>query len=175
MRLHILLRRNENNEYDQSIHDLYQGKIDAFEKERAEKNYYLDSGFDIFSPNDIECLPHKTTKIYLGIHAAVYKPYKEPNPFYFTDIGLPYYVYPRSSISKTPLRLANSVGIIDSGYRGQLIAMVDNHSDESYHIKTGDRLFQICSCDLSPFDEIKIVHTLNNTKRGDGGFGSTGK
>ena len=48
MRLHILLRRNENNEYDQSIHDLYQGKIDAFEKERAEKNYYLDSGL-IFS------------------------------------------------------------------------------------------------------------------------------
>ena len=52
-----------------------------------------------------------------------------------------YYLYPRSSISKTPLRLCNSVGIIDAGYRGNIMAFVDN-IDEDYDL--GTRLFQLC-------------------------------
>ncbi len=43
-----------------------------------------------------------------------------------------YFLFPRSSISKTPLRMSNSVGIIDAGYRGHLMAKVDNLSDEDY-------------------------------------------
>ena len=88
---------------------------------------------------------------------------------------MPYYVYPRSSISKTPLRLANSVGIIDSGYRGELMAVVDNISKEDYVVEEGQRLFQICSNTLLPFSNIKIVEELNNTVRCAGGFGSTGQ
>ncbi len=96
-----------------------------------------------------------------------------------------YYLYPRSSIVKTSLRLANSVGIIDSGYRGELIAVVDKH-DSSNDWKTVlkrdckqyDRLFQICSGDLSPF-LVEIVENESDlgliTERGCGGFGSTGR
>ena len=76
-----------------------------------------------------------------------------------------YYLYPRSSISKTPLIMANSVGIIDKDYRGNIMAKVRNiplkNKDyekesyfESYHIEKGTRLFQICSPDLSP---LKVV------------------
>jgi len=83
-------------------------------------------------------------------------------------------MYPRSSISKTPLRLANSVGIIDSGYRGELQAPVDNFSCQKYIVEEGQRLFQICSGDLTPFFNIKIVDSLDQTDRGAGGFGSTG-
>jgi dUTPase len=100
-----------------------------------------------------------------------------------------FYLYPRSSISKTRMRLANSVGIIDAGYRGDLIAAVDTigvfGSTDIWHIwnetlapvKKYDRYFQVCAPDLSPF----LVHLVETeqelsppTERGSGGFGSTG-
>ncbi len=100
-----------------------------------------------------------------------------------------FYLYPRSSISKTRMRLANSVGIIDAGYRGDLIAAVDTiglfGSTDIWHIwketlspiKKYDRYFQVCAPDLSPF----LVHIVERdedlsppTTRGHGGFGSTG-
>ena len=90
-------------------------------------------------------------------------------------ISQPFYVYPRSSIGKTPLRLANSVGIIDAQYRGNLIVQVDNISNVPYTIQKGQRLFQICSQDLTPFCDIKIVESLLDTERGSKGIGSTGK
>ena len=76
--------------------------------------------------------------------------------------------------SKTPLRLANSMGLIDKGYRGNIMGCFDNRSDEDYLIKKGDRLLQICSPSL---DEIsyELVDELDRTERGTGGFGSTGK
>ena len=80
---------------------------------------------------------------------------------------------PRSSISKTPLRLSNSVGLIDSGYRGVIQAPVDNISDEDYVIEEGTRLFQIVNSPLETFKDIEIVDTLGDTDRGEGGFGST--
>lgn len=101
-----------------------------------------------------------------------------------------FYLYPRSSISKTRMRLANSVGIIDSGYRGDLIAAVDTigvfGSSDIWHIwnetlspiKKYDRYFQVCAPDLSPF-LVKIVESESDlsppTTRGSGGFGSTGQ
>jgi dUTP pyrophosphatase len=69
--------------------------------------------------------------------------------------------------------LANSVGIIDAGYRGEICAMVRNCSNDLYTIKQGDRLFQLCSPDLKPLDII-IVNELSESERGIGGFGSTG-
>ena len=84
-----------------------------------------------------------------------------------------YYLYPRSSIIKTPLRLSNSVGIIDAGYRGDIIAYVDNIKNKSYTISQGDRLFQICAGNLEPI-EFQLVNDLSNTQRGTSGFGSTG-
>ena len=89
----------------------------------------------------------------------------------FRSVG--YYLYPRSSIYKTPLRLSNSVGIIDAGYRGNIMACVDNHGSEDYTIKKGTRLFQICSPDLKEL-KFKLSNTLSETSRGEGGFGSTG-
>jgi len=83
-----------------------------------------------------------------------------------------YYLYPRSSISKTPLRMSNSTGIIDAGYRGNIIAKLDNISNEEYKIEKGTRLFQICSPSLDEI-ELKVVDKLSITTRGTGGFGST--
>lgn len=94
-------------------------------------------------------------------------------------IGLPEgwaaYIVPRSSIgAKTPLRLSNSVGVIDSGYRGPLGVLYDNISDSDYTINAGDRIAQLI---IMPAYRFKghVVDALDDTDRGQGGFGSSGK
>ena len=68
--------------------------------------------------------------------------------------------------------MANSVGIIDAGYRGDIMVALDNLSNEDYSINKGDRLFQICSPTLDPIT-FELVNSLSQTDRGEGGFGST--
>ena len=80
----------------------------------------------------------------------------------------------RSSISKTPLRLSNSVGLIDAGYRGEIMAAVDNIKDFSFSLEKGQRLFQLVSMNGDAI-HFELVDTLSNTSRGEGGFGSTGE
>ena len=90
-----------------------------------------------------------------------------------------YYLYPRSSMAtKTPLRLANSVGIIDAGYRGDVQAAVDVQGEGPFTLEEGQRIVQICPPSLA--DPVYVVVTtdpgaLGETARGGGGFGSTGK
>jgi dUTP pyrophosphatase len=99
--------------------------------------------------------------------------------FYFS----PFYTYMRSSMSKTPLRLANNQGIIDAGYRGSLIGMFDCIYSNSlsqnvdYYVEPYSRVLQICAPGLVPIyvDIVDTVQDLGpNTFRGEGGFGSTG-
>ena len=89
-----------------------------------------------------------------------------------------YYLYPRSSLSKTPLMLANSVGIIDAGYRGNIMAAVRKlpaDSPNGYTVEKHTRLFQICHSTLCPVFVVLVAESeLNQSERGDGGFGSTG-
>jgi dUTPase len=120
--------------------------------------------------------------LYLGVKCAMYKTVAQTH-----TIPTGFYLYPRSSICKTPFRMSNSLGIIDAGYRGELIAAVDLQSEMATKssdawmnwklalgtIKKHDRMFQICSPDLSPFT-VHLIDALDNTERGTGGHGSTG-
>ena len=106
-------------------------------------------------------MPGETKTIKLGINCA-------------PSDGKAYYLLPRSSISKTPLRMANSIGLIDGGYRGEIMAVCDNIKNDSYKIEKGQRLFQIVAFDNSPI-YYKLTDKLSDTTRGIGGFGSTGK
>jgi dUTP pyrophosphatase len=84
-------------------------------------------------------------------------------------------VFPRSSIRKYELILSNSVGVIDSGYRGELQATFKKENGlDSLAYKVGDRIAQIM---IIPHPEIEFeeVDDLSDTERGEGGFGSTGK
>jgi dUTP pyrophosphatase len=88
-----------------------------------------------------------------------------------------YYMFPRSSISKTPLLMSNHTGIIDSGYRGNLIAAVRylHNGTTSYRVEPHTRLFQICHPQLCPIFVVMVTESeLTETSRGTGGFGSTG-
>lgn len=132
------------------------------------KIQYSNAGFDILNPCDINITNSNLFRLDTGIICAMYDN---------NNIPKGYYLYPRSSIIKTPLRLANSVGIIDSGYRGNIIGMFDVLPlTEEFKIERFSRLLQICSGNLEPF-LVKLVDNLNDlgiTERGSGGFGSTG-
>ena len=120
-----------------------------------------DAGLDLYVLKEQKFLPGETKLIKLGISC-------EPID------GKPYYLFPRSSISKTPLRLSNSIGLIDAGYRGEIMAPCDNIKDIEYSIEEGQRLFQLVASDSSPIS-FSLVDELSETSRGSGGFGSTGK
>lgn len=87
-------------------------------------------------------------------------------------------LFPRSSVSKTDLTLANSVGVIDSGYRGEVIAKFRTpnkvYKADIMDYKVGDKVVQLIIMPVPQF-EMKEVRKLTETDRGEGGFGSTGK
>lgn len=170
----LLLRVDDPLENDskdiQRMSDLRQKYVQAAEQHNAmicgiADGYYYDSGFDLFVPEE-QAMFGLGKKINHRVRCAAYSDN-------WTATGFP--VYPRSSISKTPLRLANNVGIIDSGYRGNILGAFDCFSDGAaeYKVKEGQRLLQICAPNLSPFI-VKVVDHLDDTSRGAGGFGSTG-
>jgi len=119
-----------------------------------------DAGLDLFVIEEQILEAGKTSIINLGISCE-------------TAEKRPYFLMPRSSISKTPIRLCNSIGLIDAGYRGEIMAAVDNIKQEDYTINSGQRLFQIVAMDGSPLS-FELVIKLSTTGRGAGGFGSTG-
>ena len=127
-----------------------------------------DSGLDLFTTEDIT-IPAKQLSFQIDLKIAC-EAFIDKNK----QGNISYYLYPRSSMgAKTPLRLSNSVGIIDASYRGNLIGIVDNLSDEEYSIPVSTRLFQLCSPNLEPIT-FQIVNSLSETSRGSGGLGSTG-
>ena len=134
-----------------------------------------DSGLDLFFKEDKLIKSGETLFIDFGIKCEM-----EPVSTSWDSEPLPsvsYYLYPRSSISKTPLRMANSVGIIDAGYRGYIISLFDNIQQSPYTINKGDRLVQLCSPNITYPIEGEIINSLDDlqlSERGVGGFGSTG-
>lgn len=88
----------------------------------------------------------------------------------------PYMIFPRSSMgARTPLRLGNSIGLVDKDYRGNLKLCLDNLSDEPFTVEQGTRLVQLVRFGGEPFHGFELVDILDETSRGAGGFGSTGK
>jgi len=105
-------------------------------------------------------LPDETIMVPLGFKCAF-----DSNSF----LG----IYIRSSIGMKGLQLANNVGIVDADYRGELFAAMHNRSLNRIEIKHGERIVQGI---LTPFSKGIITEgKVDNTERGDGGFGSTGK
>ena len=122
------------------------------------------AGIDLYCKCDGNLIikPNETIKIHTGVHVEI------PDGYFGA-------VYPRSSTGvKKHLMLANTVGIIDSDYRGELIIFFYNYGDESQVIENGDRLAQLI---IQPYMkcEIRQVDELSTSVRGEGGFGSTGK
>lgn len=123
------------------------------------------AGFDLYACSDeyfeATIYPHETCKVGTGIALAI-------------PVGYYGAVYARSGLAtKQGLRPANCVGIIDSDYRGEIIVALHNDSNEPQTYKNGDRIAQLI-IEPCPDIQYRIVDNLDETERGDGGFGHTG-
>ena len=121
-----------------------------------------DAGFDLYSPIGVN----------ISVGATVTIPTKLALSLPENTVGL---IYPRSSLgTRHGIVLANTVGVIDSGYRGEIMLVVTNHGDRPYTIHTGDRIAQLI---VTPYyaPDIMEVDELDETVRAGGGFGSTGQ
>ncbi len=147
---------------DSELVEYYQNK--SKEHNESLSGTHPNSGFDLAAPLSLHADAGSLVKVDFKIQGAMYE----------DDSPIGYYLYARSSVVKTGFRLANSVGIIDSGYRGNLMSIFDASDD--VNLKKGNRLTQICSPDLAPFRVIVVdsMDELGDTQRGEGGFGSTG-
>lgn len=122
------------------------------------------AGWDLHAAIDhtIGIPPHTTVKIGTGLAIEI------PKGFFG---GL----FSRSGIaSRAGLRPANCVGVIDSDYRGEIIAAIHNDSDEYRTIIPNEKIVQLIFIPYGEIEGFEVVDSLSNTTRGDGGFGSTG-
>jgi dUTP pyrophosphatase len=152
---------------DNELRDHYTAHI-AKHNNAIQTDPFPNSGFDLFVP--------ETTGVPNSIETAKMISMNVKCEMVESDgKSVAYYMYPRSSLSKTPLVLANHVGIIDSGYRGPLIGAFRNVDKKPYVVDKHTRLLQVCHPCLYPIYVILVEESeLSTTSRGSGGFGSTG-
>jgi hypothetical protein len=115
----------------------------------------------------------------LGVKARMYKiweSYENGNIEYHKE-PCHFWLAPRSSIWKSNVRQANSIGVIDRSYRGVLMGAVLRNEAVPTKIEAGTRLFQILAPDMGYINVVRLkpLSKLDSTVRGDGGFGSTGR
>ena len=133
--------------------------------EKFSLHHLGDSGIDLYNFNEIIVNPFQVGTIDYEIQCELID--LTVNEF------ASYLLVPRSSISNTDFQMANSIGIIDAGYRGNIKAKVRNFNTDIGTLKYGS-FFQIVAPDLKPI-MVKLVGELSQTTRNDGGFGSTNK
>ena len=121
-----------------------------------------DAGMDLTTRQTVEIAPGGTVMVGTGVAMEIPEGY----------VGL---CFPRSGLaSKRGINLTNCVGVIDSGYRGEIMAPLYNAGHETQVVERGERIFQIA---IIPFMTCECVEVdeLSETERGDGGIGSTGR
>lgn len=158
-----------------------------------------NAGFDLFVVKEEQCEAGKVSLLDLGCKARMVKVNENE-----IEEDVHFWLAPRSSIWKSGVTQANSLGIIDKSYRGPLMgAVLPIHKPNGYWsqlssgdgpktgsyiwmncdsrvtgspvIEKGQRLFQIVAPDMGWIKEVRIVECLSETQRGEGGFGSSGK
>lgn len=141
-----------------------------------------NAGVDLYCVRDQAVTStHKAELLDLGVKARMIKHWSScqyGNPVEREDT-CHYWLAPRSSIWKSGVRQANSLGVIDRSYRGVLMGAVlqNNVEQDVTKIDAGTRLFQVLAPDMGHISMVKLMpeSMLDMTSRGDGGFGSTGK
>ena len=121
-----------------------------------------DAGMDLFAAADAELKPNQWRSVRTGISVEIPPGYEGQ-------------VRPRSGLARRHgLTLLNSPGTIDPGFRGEIQVTLVNFGPETYHVRAGDRIAQLVVSSYARV-EWELADTLADTKRGTGGFGSTGR
>lgn len=124
-----------------------------------EKAHEADAGFDLRTPGKVIIPPKSARIITTGVHVEI--------PFGYVGFLK----------SKSGLNVKNGIlceGVIDSGYTGSIVAKLYNHGREEKVFEKGDKITQIVILPI-PDVEMELVYRLENTERGNGGFGSSGR
>lgn len=124
-----------------------------------------DAGADLEVSNPYIIYPHETIMVKTGYTPQMFDIPEEA-------VGL---VFARSSLHKKGLILANGVGVIDSGYEGEVLVPLHNLTDRPVVLDEYERIAQIVVLRLENLSELYAEPVLSTRKRGQGGFGSTGK
>lgn len=162
------------NSGDNVLTSMYQNSAAAHNANMV-NSAFPDAGFDLFTPFDTQCMGGSVTKINFSVRTSAQMVCENGKVF---NTG--FQMCPRSSLSGTRLRLANSIGIIDSGYRGDLIGKFDCllGGDNDYIVSKYDKVLQIVAPAMVPI-YVMIIESESElgveTDRGAGGFGSTGR
>lgn len=161
---------------DEDMKEKYSNAVVNHNKNMLER-FYPDSGFDLLFPTEIAFDVAFATK-FVDFQVKAEMLYVDCTSDTYS--GCAFTVHPRSSISKTHLMLANHTGIIDAGYRGNLIGAfrwLNTDSDtNNYNVQQYTRLLQACHPTLCPVYVVLVgEEQLSSSERGTGGFGSTGK
>jgi dUTP pyrophosphatase len=119
-----------------------------------------DAGFDLYSVLDTVIPPKQRKTVRTGIAIQM--------PEHFAGL-----IWPRSGLS-VKQGIDVLAGVVDSGYRGEIMVCLYNTSDEVVGINTGDRIAQIIFQEV-PRVSMEVHETLGSSQRGDNGFGSSGK
>ena len=172
MVLHLFV--DSGSDDDQTLKNVYLNSACNHNLSLLQDPHFFNAGFDLFLTEDHTFTSGSVNKASFKVKCSAHIVNMLTNDLnqYYTG----YQMHPRSSLSKTDLRLANSTGIIDAGYRGPLIGMFDCLKD-GYQVSKFTRLLQICAPSLMPI-YVRVVDTIDElgpeTSRGEGGFGSTG-
>ena len=118
-----------------------------------------DAGADLFAFESYEIYPGEQKLVDTGVAVKIPR-------------GSAGFIFNRSSQGKKGITIPHSVGVIDSDYRGNLKVLLKNISEDPYLIQEGDRIAQLV---IQPVQLVDFVDSWNDTKRGTGGFGSTGQ
>ena len=123
------------------------------------KGHMNDAGWDLYAFETISIPAGATVLVSTGVAIAIPKEH----------VAL---IWDRSSMGVKGVH--RHAGVIDSGYRGEVKVCLHNTTKDPYHIERGDRIAQMLIQEAPNFIQ-HVVHELDSTDRGDGGFGSTGK
>lgn len=123
------------------------------------KGNLSDAGYDLYSSEKVSIPAGATVLVSTGVAMSI------PTGF----VGL---IWDRSSMGVKGIH--RHAGVIDSGYRGHIKVCLHNASCETYHVERGDRIAQMVVQE-SPHFELELVESLDDSDRGESGFGSTGK
>lgn len=132
---------------------------------RPYRQHYGDAGADLEVSIPYIIRPHETVMVKTG-----YTPWVSDIPR--ESVGL---VFARSSLHRRGLILANGVGVIDSGYEGEVLVPLHNLTDRPVVLEEHERVAQIVVLRLENLSDLYDEPVLSTRKRGKGGFGSTGK
>ena len=123
------------------------------------RGHRTDAGLDLKTPVTRVVYPHSSININTGVHLEIPEGY----------CGLL-----KSKSGLNTKHMIQTEGVIDAGYTGSIVVPVYNHSDEAYIFNAGDKITQLVIVPIA-LPELELVQSLDETERGDNGFGSTGR